>query len=79
MTRISGDVSAIETLLLDGLTRLVSYAVQILVFGGLLFYVNWRLALAALVGAPLFVLIAFLAGAMKMRRRRDEQRLLATS
>jgi ABC-type multidrug transport system fused ATPase/permease subunit len=76
VTRISGDVSAIETLLLDGLTRLISYGVQILIFGGLLFYVNWRLALAALVGAPLFVLISrrfsrLIKAASRERRRRS--------
>ena len=31
------------------------------------------------VGAPIFLLIAFLAGGFRVRRRRDEQRLLATS
>ena len=76
VTRISGDVSAIETLLLDGLTRLISYAVQILIFGGLLFYVNWRLALAALIGAPLFVLVSrkfsrLIKVASRERRRRS--------
>ena len=76
VTRISGDVSAIETLLLDGLTRLISYAVQILIFGGLLFYLNWRLALAALVGAPLFVLVSrkfsrLIKVASRERRRRS--------
>jgi ATP-binding cassette subfamily B protein len=76
VTRISGDVSAIETLLLDGLTRLISYAVQILIFGGLLFYVNWRLALAALIGAPLFVVVSrkfsrLIKVASRERRRRS--------
>jgi len=32
-----------------------------------------------IVGMPLFLLVAFLAGGYRIRRRRDEQRLLATS
>ena len=31
------------------------------------------------VGAPFFVLGAFMFGGLRLRRRRDEQRLLATS
>ena len=58
LTRISGDVSAIEALILTSLTDLISYAAQIVVFAGLLLYLDWRLALAAFVAAPLLVLVS---------------------
>ena len=58
LTRISGDVSAIEALVLTSLTDLVSYAAQIVVFAGLLVYLDWRLALAAFVAAPLLALVS---------------------
>jgi ABC-type multidrug transport system fused ATPase/permease subunit len=56
MSRISGDVNAIEQLVLSGVMQVIAHSVKILVFGGLLFYLNWKLALASLIAAPLFAL-----------------------
>jgi ABC-type multidrug transport system fused ATPase/permease subunit len=56
MSRLSSDVNAIEQLVLSGVMQVVAQSVKILLFGGLLFYLNWKLALAALIAAPLFAL-----------------------
>jgi ATP-binding cassette subfamily B protein len=56
MSRLSSDVNAIEQLVLSGVMQVIAQSVKILVFGGLLFYLNWKLALAALIAAPLFAL-----------------------
>jgi len=52
LARLTGDVSAIETFVLSGITRAVAYAAQIAIFAGVLFYLQWELALAALVVLP---------------------------
>ena len=36
--------------------QVIAHSVKILIFGGLLFYLNWKLALASLIAAPLFAL-----------------------
>ena len=54
MARLSGDVNTIEQLVLSGVMKVVAHGVKILIFGGLLFHLNWQLALAALVSAPVF-------------------------
>ena len=56
MSRISSDVNAIEQLVLSGVMQVIAHSVKILIFGGLLFYLNWKLALASLIAAPLFAL-----------------------
>ncbi|WP_181783506.1 ABC transporter ATP-binding protein, partial [Pseudonocardia pini] len=56
LSRLSGDVNAIESLVVSGLMQLVSYGVRLLVYGGLLFFLNWQLALVSLVSVPLFAL-----------------------
>jgi ATP-binding cassette subfamily B protein len=58
LSRLSGDISAIEGFLVSGLTSFVSYAVQIVVFAGALFYLQWQLALASLLIAPVFWRVA---------------------
>jgi ABC-type multidrug transport system fused ATPase/permease subunit len=75
MSRLGGDVSEIETLVLTGVNMALTYAFQILFFTGMLFYLDWRLALAAFVAAPGFLLIARVlsrriqASARELRRR----------
>ena len=58
MSRISSDVNAIEQLVLSGVMQVIAHGVKILIFGGLLFYLNWQLALASLIATPLFALAA---------------------
>ena len=75
MTRLGGDVSEIETLVLTGVNMTLTYAFQIALFTGMLFYLDWRLALASFVAAPGFLLIARVlsrriqAAARELRRR----------
>ncbi|MCH6164231.1 ABC transporter ATP-binding protein [Pseudonocardia alaniniphila] len=76
LSRLTGDVSAVERLILAGPTALVSYVFRILLFGTALFVLDWRLAAASLVGAPLFLGIARyfsrrLKHAARETRRRD--------
>src|SRR4051794_4666115 len=56
MSRLSSDVNAIEQLVLSGVMQVVAQSVKIMIFGGLLFVLNWRLALASMMAAPLFTL-----------------------
>ncbi|MDT7581912.1 MAG: ATP-binding cassette, subfamily bacterial [Pseudonocardiales bacterium] len=56
MSRLSSDVTAIEQLVLSGVMEVIGYGVKILIFGALLFFLNWRLAVAALVAVPLFAI-----------------------
>jgi ATP-binding cassette, subfamily B, bacterial len=58
LARLSGDVGAIEGLILSGLNQALTYFFQIIFFAGALFVLDWRLALAALVAAPGFLLLA---------------------
>lgn len=54
VSRLSGDVGAIESLFVGSLTSAVSAVFRILFFTGALFLLDWQLALGALVLAPLF-------------------------
>jgi ABC-type multidrug transport system fused ATPase/permease subunit len=58
ISRLTGDAAAIEGFVLSGLTDALSYALQLRVFTGVLVYLDWRLALVALVVAPLFGFLA---------------------
>ena len=58
VARLTGDVSAIEAFVLSGFTQAVAYAAQIAIFAGLLLYLQWELALPALVVVPLVWLTA---------------------
>jgi ABC-type multidrug transport system fused ATPase/permease subunit len=75
MSRLGGDVAAIETLVLTGVNMALTYTFQIVFFAGMLFYLDWRLALAAFVAAPGFLLVArglagrIQAAARELRRR----------
>ncbi|MER7466916.1 ABC transporter ATP-binding protein [Streptomyces sp. NPDC097981] len=54
LSRITGDVDAIETFLLSGLANGLYHVIRLGVFLGLLFYLRWDLTLLALVIVPLF-------------------------
>jgi ABC-type multidrug transport system fused ATPase/permease subunit len=58
LSRLTGDIDAIEALVLSGVTRTLAYLFEIVLFTGALFYLNWRLALAAMLAAPVFLLAA---------------------
>ncbi len=54
LSRLTSDVQAIEAFLLTGIAEAVSALARIVFFGGALFLLDWRLALASLVVVPLF-------------------------
>jgi ATP-binding cassette, subfamily B, bacterial len=58
LSRLGGDASEIETLVLTGVNMALTYAFQVAFFTGMLFYLDWQLALAAFVAAPGFLLVA---------------------
>ncbi|MFJ3175093.1 ABC transporter ATP-binding protein [Streptomyces roseus] len=76
LSRITGDVDAIETFLLSGVANALYYVIQLGVFLGLLFYLSWDLTLLALVIVPLFWGAArrfsrLIKAASRERRRRS--------
>jgi ATP-binding cassette subfamily B protein len=58
LSRLTGDVAAIEAVVLSGVIGLISNVLKIFVFAGVLFYLDWRLALASLIAVPVFWLAA---------------------
>ncbi|HEX2233631.1 MAG TPA: ABC transporter ATP-binding protein [Thermoleophilaceae bacterium] len=58
LSRLTSDIQAIESFMLAGIGDGVSALARIVFFGGALFYLNWQLALASLVVAPLFYVTA---------------------
>lgn len=54
LSRVTGDVDAVETFLLSGVADALYYVIRLGVFLGLLFYLRWDLTLLALVIVPLF-------------------------
>ncbi|WP_091321042.1 ABC transporter ATP-binding protein [Geodermatophilus ruber] len=57
ISRLTGDVIAIESLILSGVAALVLSALKIVVFAGLLFVLDWQLALISMAVIPVFWLI----------------------
>ena len=75
VSRMGGDVAAIETLVLAGVAEFLSAIFRILFFSAALIYLEWSLATIALVMAPLFWLAArsfsrLIKGAAREKRRR---------
>ena len=58
LSRLTSDIQAIESFILAGIGEGISALVRILIFGGALFYLDWRLATVSLVIAPLFYVLA---------------------
>ena len=54
LSRLTGDVAAIEGVVLSGVIGIIANLMKIVVFTGVLFYLNWRLALASLIAVPVF-------------------------
>ena len=52
LARLTGDLHAVETLLLSALAEAVQVAARLLFFGAALFLLSWKLALASLVVLP---------------------------
>jgi ABC-type multidrug transport system fused ATPase/permease subunit len=75
LTRLTGDVSAVEGLVLAGPAQLVSYVFRILLYGTALFVLDWRLAAASLVCLPLFLGLArYFSRRLKTAARETQRR-----
>lgn len=75
VSRLSGDVAAIESLFVSSLTGAVSATFRVLFFTGALLLIDWQLALAALVLAPLFWALArMFANRLKQASREKRRR-----
>ena len=74
LARLTGDVHAIETLLLSAAGELVQAAARVLFFGGALFLLSWRLALASLLVVPVFAFAAHRFGRLARRAARERRR-----
>jgi ATP-binding cassette, subfamily B, bacterial len=59
---------------LSGVTRTLSYGVEIVLFTGALFYLNWQLALASMIAAPAFALGARYFSARIKDASREQRR-----
>ncbi|MFI9806910.1 ABC transporter ATP-binding protein [Streptomyces sp. NPDC052301] len=76
LSRVTGDVDAVETFLLSGVADVLYYVTQLGVFLGLLIYLRWDLTLLALAIVPLFWAAArhfsrLIKAASRERRRRS--------
>jgi ATP-binding cassette, subfamily B, bacterial len=76
LSRLTGDVGSIESLVLTGVNVALTYTFQIAFYTIAMFYLNWQLALAAFVAAPGFLLLARvfsrrIKDASRERRRRS--------
>jgi ATP-binding cassette subfamily B protein len=58
LARLTGDIGAIENLVLGTVAQTASALVKIGLFGAVLFYLNWQLALLSLIAIPGFWLVA---------------------
>ncbi|WP_211174161.1 ABC transporter ATP-binding protein [Pseudonocardia xinjiangensis] len=58
LSRLTGDIAAIEQLILSGVGAGLTYVFELAFFVAALFYLDWRLALVSLVATPGFVLVA---------------------
>lgn len=75
VSRLSGDVAAIESLFVSSLTSAVSATFRVLFFTGALLLIDWQLALAALLLAPLFWSLArAFANRLKQASREKRRR-----
>jgi ATP-binding cassette, subfamily B, bacterial len=74
LTRLTGDVQAIEAFVLTGVAGALSAVLQIAFFSAALFYLQWDLALVALVVAPLFWLAAARFSRLIKRASREKRR-----
>ena len=74
ISRLSDGVEEIEDLMLSGLASAISYAFQLPLFVGALFYLGWQLALVSLFVAPLFWLVVKRFSRKIKQAAREERR-----
>jgi ATP-binding cassette, subfamily B, bacterial len=54
LSRLTGDVAAIESVVLSGVIGLAANVLKIVVFATVLYFLDWRLALASMIAIPVF-------------------------
>lgn len=75
VTRLTGDLAAIEELVVSGVSDTLAYSLRLVVLGSLLIYLQWQLALVALLAAPIFLLLArFFSQRLKLAARERRRR-----
>ena len=74
LTRLGGDVAAIESFVLSGVASAFAAVLQIVFFVGALFYLQWDLALVSLIVAPLFFVVARRFSGLIKRASREKRR-----
>lgn len=76
IARLTSDISSIERLIVTGATSALSYVFQLIVFIGMLFFMEWKLALASMIVVPLFYIITrYFSVRMKMASRERSRRM----
>jgi ATP-binding cassette, subfamily B, bacterial len=76
LSRLTGDITAIEELILSGVAQALTFAFELTFFTGALFLLDWRLALASLIAAPGFLLVArFFSRRIKVASRERRRRV----
>ncbi len=78
MTRVIEDVNSVERMLIDGIEQGVVALLQVLIVTGVMFYLNWKLSLLALIPFPLLIAGA-LTYTLTAHRRYRMQRRAASS
>jgi ATP-binding cassette, subfamily B, bacterial len=74
LSRLSSDISAIESLVMSSVTKVIARGAMIVVFAIALLVLHWELAIAAFSIAPLFILISRrFARAIKQASRERRQ------
>jgi len=76
IARVTSDVQAIESFVLSGVADGLTALLRIVFFGGALFILDWKLALVALVIAPLFYVVGrSFSGLIKQASREKRRRV----
>ncbi|MBV8539702.1 MAG: ABC transporter ATP-binding protein [Pseudonocardiales bacterium] len=75
LSRLTGDLSAIENLVLSGVTGIAAQVVKIGLFAGVLFYLSWQLTSVSLIAVPICWLTArFFSRRIKVASREVRRR-----
>src|SRR3954467_3536939 len=74
LSRLTGAIQAIESFVLSGIADALSYALRVAFFAGALFFLQWDLALLALVVGPAFHVAARRTAGLLKRAWREKRR-----
>ncbi len=74
MTRVIEDVNSVERMLIDGIEQGVVALLQVVIVTGVMFYLNWKLTLLALIPFPLLIAGALTYTLTAHRRYRLQRR-----